>query len=349
MAVGDNKTIVKNPLTDGLGPYDPSRGIKREKQLRNVALGTAIGNVFRNMLDLKGASQGAPISPITSNRVALNKYNEAIERNISRGDQLNALRLQETIRRGAEDRQYGRLQETEIRGENRTIAREGRGIERQIAGEGRAETRQIATEGRGVERTIAGEGRGIERQMAGEVRAETRQVTTEGRQETYRRTAEAVSQRNSLEQIAARAAEMQKLESVRQKTRNGFIDLWAPGTDGALQYVGEIPEGFAHELVNEILKDPSLQDEFDILKATWSGVSNMDVKLLISRYWDRVSHLVYGRQPGQEIQEPVDATNPGNLKGLGQTSKERRKAQKEAVNQIGQFDQLFLDGKQPVK
>ena len=136
---------------------------------------------------------------------------------------------------------------------------------------------------------------------------------------------------------------MQKLESIRQKTKDGFIDLWTPGADGALKFVGEVPEGFAHELVAEILKDPKLQDEFDVLKATWSGVSNMDVKLLISRYWDKVSHLVYGRQPGQVVQEPVDATNPGNLKGLGQSPKDRRKASRNAINQIGAFDDVFFD------
>jgi len=262
----------------------------------------------------------------------LDRYNEAIERNLAREDQLNALRLQETLRRGAEDRQFGRQKELIQLGQTyQTSERE--------AGQGFRTGEREAGQGFQEVMVEAGqEFRTGEREAGQAFRTTEREASERAALERMKKGSE-----YNVEEIRARYAGMAELDKTQLPASKGFINLYKkdPITGQAIK-VGPIDEGLAQVLVSEILKNPEALKEWKALKASFSGITNTDVKGLIADHWHLVEHLVYGRQPVTE--EIVDPNAAPDLTGAGQTSKERRKAQKDAVKQIGIYDHIFTGG-----
>ena len=345
MTTKRTQTTVQHPLSQYVGDYNPNAGADRETQLRNVAIATTLGNVFRNVLDSKGARGGANISPITSNQQALGQYNQAVNNNVARDEEINMLQLRDYIRQQGEQRQYNRQDTVMDRqegrqdvvmdrqyGERKEFQGDAFGQQEKMQGNSFGQQEKMQTNSFGQQEKMQTSGFGQQKTLA--------QINHENAIARMEKGSE-LGQLDTAAKYKAMEGYQKQIQYLERskKTRDGYFSLHKPGPDGSLQWVTDVTEGQADAIFAEIMKSDEALKDYNVLKSSFSGTTAEAKKIIIADHWDTVQHLIYGRDAVAPEATPVDPRNPGALIGLGETKQDNAKG-----NSSREHDDIFQIG-----
>ena len=285
--------VTTNPLIESLGGYDPNLGRNTEKRYRNKAMASAIGNVFRNMIDSYSVGQGAPASNVGN--PAYQQYQGVLNQNMIQDQEVNALKLQDQMRKQYQERGWERDDTVMDRQNKERIEAEKRGQNWTIETEKRGDTRQITQEQRTWGRQDIVMDKQFENQKElGDISNKQALGRIKYSSEMARKETEA-----KYKVMASYQEQIAKFEQTK-KANEGYVNLYEPVGDGTdqVQFYGTIDEGMANQLFNAIMENEDAKEDFKVMKGAWQGTTSELKKVIIAGHWYKVKGLLDG-QPAQ--------------------------------------------------